>query len=186
MTTHGESKQATGKKPPFIARTRDLGRIHTISGLGMSSASQEALQKEQREIKFVKAKAELAAGEEFLKYGKSGGAKPRIIFLSPEGNLLCWKEMKKAWKKKDSIALDDIEDIQDSRANPNFKKGKTKLDLQTATALSFSINTAKDSVDLEASHPARKEEFLTNLRSVLHYRKLIAPPSLTNLIPESS
>lgn len=93
----------------------------------MSSASQEALQKEQREIKFVKAKAELAAGQQFLKYTKAG-AKPRIIFLGSEGNLLCWKEVKRAWKKKDAIALDDIMEIQDNRSASNFKKSKPKVD----------------------------------------------------------
>lgn len=58
----------------------------------------------------MKAKAELAAGQEFLRYTKAG-AKPRIIFLGSEGDLLCWKEVKRAWKKKDGIALDDIVEI---------------------------------------------------------------------------
>ena len=75
----------------------------------------------------MKAKAELAGGQEFLRYMKSGGAKPRIIFLNPEGTHICWKEVKKAWKKKDSLPLDKIL-IQDDRKAPAFKKGKSPQD----------------------------------------------------------
>lgn len=94
--------------------------------------------------------------------------------------------MKRAWKKKDAIALDDIQEIADNRSAANFKKAKPKIEDLNLVNVSFSIKTAKESVDLEASTLAMKEEFLLNLKSVLHYRNIMGPPNNPNILSELS
>jgi len=81
------------------------------------------------------------------------------VYLQENGKRLCWKDPGAAFgKKSKNILLKEIMQITEGRDTKKFKRFKPESAKQEG--LSFSLHTKKRTLDLEASSPVDKKNFL--------------------------
>jgi len=114
-------------------------------------------------MEFERAYKIMNDGYTFRKYGKFGAPHERIVYLDEKK--IIWKDIKNL-KDRNFILIPDITEIKEGRQTKKFKKYPSKIKKNIDS--SFSIITHKRTLDLEASNPSIKVEFISNLNIILN------------------
>ncbi len=138
----------------------DLERSPGVPCLAFADSNDEAILTLDRAVEV------LQSGFIFKKYGRYGQPHQRHVLLS-EGRVV-WKSIESN-KDRDSVAVSEIVQIELGRTTPQFKRFPKFSKLEEAS--SFSIICSKRTVDLEASDPATRKQFVESLELLCQHTK---------------